>query len=129
MSTSKSILKRLQKIESDLAGLKLDLKKSIKTETSSTKKHSSKKSDKPTSITKCKKKEDLAKFTVKELKDWVKENKIDAKKLAEKLKTELINLVWKNIKKSADSSDSDSGSSDDSSDSDDSDSSSLSDLD
>ena len=126
MSTSKSILKRLQKIEDDLADLKIDLKKSIKTETSSTKKQSCKK---PASITKCKSKSELAKFTVKELKDWVKENKIDAKKLAEKLKTELINLVWKNIKKSADSSDSDSGSSDDSSDSDDSDSSSLSDLD
>ena len=118
---STSILKRLQKIEDDLADLKIDLKKSIKSE--------KKQSGKPTCITKCKKKEDLAKFTVKELKAWVKENKIDAKKLAEKLKTELINLVWKNIKKSADSSDSDSGSSDDSSDSDDSDSSSLSDLD
>ena len=125
MSTSKSILKRLQKIEDDLADLKIDLKKSIKLE----KKPSCKKPTKPASITKCKSKSELAKFTVKELKDWVKENKIDAKKLAEKLKTELINLVWKNIKKSADSSDSDSGSSDDSSDSDDSDSSSLSDLD
>ena len=123
--SSKSILKRLQKIEDDLAGLKIDLKKSIKTETSSTKKQSCKK---PASITKCKSKSELAKFTVKELKDWVKENKIDAKKLAEKLKTELINLVWKNIKKSADSSDSDTSDSG-SSDSDDSDSSSLSDLD
>ena len=130
MSTSKSILKRLQKIEDDLADLKIDLKKSIKTETSSTKKQSCKKPTKPASITKCKSKSELAKFTVKELKDWVKENKIDAKKLAEKLKTELINLVWKNIKKSADSSDENSDTSDSgSSDSDDSDSSSLSDLD
>ena len=77
MSTSKSILKRLKQIESDLAGLKIELKKSIKQEESH-KRKSSNKSSKPASITKCKKKEDLSKFTVKELKDWVKENKIDS---------------------------------------------------
>ena len=128
--SSKSILKRLEKIEADLAGLKLDIKKSGKSE-KPTKKESSKKSKKPVSITKCKSKSELSKFTVKELKDWVKENKVDSKKLAEKLKTELVNLVWKNLKKSADSSEtssSESDSSDDSSGSD-SDSSSLSDLD
>jgi len=144
MSSTKSLLKRLEKIESSISDfkssiseLKSDIKECLKSEKSS-KRSSSKstKKEKPASIYKCKNKADLSKFTVKELKDWVKENGVDAKKLAEKLKNDLINLVWKKLKSKAYSSDesenssSDSSNSSDSSDSgSDSDSSSLYELD
>ena len=75
-----------------------------------------KRKDKPESIDACKSKSDLAKFNVKELKQWIKENGIDAKKLSEKHKEDLVKMVWKKLKTSAESSSSSSEESDSSSD-------------
>jgi hypothetical protein len=103
---SSSALKTIEKLQAQLDKLKLSLTNS---ETKSAKpKTERKRKDKPASIEECKKKAELAKFTVKELKDWVKEKKIDTKKLAEKKKDDLVKLVWKNLKSGAESEESES---------------------
>jgi len=119
MSRSQSsILKKIESIESQLGKLKIALSK---VDEPKKKKPSepTKRKDKPETIDSCKTKTELAKFTIKELKEWIKENKIDAKKLSEKHKEELVKFVWKIIKNKtesseSESSDSDSGSSSDS---------------
>ena len=115
---SAALVKKLEKLEAQLAKLKVEIKEKPKKSTKA------KKSSKPASIDKCSKKEELAKFTVSELKDWVKANRIDTKKLKEKLKADLVAFVWKNLKKQTESesessdSETDTDSSDTDSDSD-----------
>lgn len=136
-SSSSAVYKKIEKIEKMLSNLKLVLekkdalvksKKSKKSESVKSKKSESisKSKSKPESISKCKSKSDLEKFTIKELKVWIKENKIDTKKLSEKHKADFIKLVWDTIMNSrivesecdsSDSSSSDSDSSDSDSDS------------
>ena len=108
MSSTASIIAKLEK---DIEKLKLKLKKEPKT-----KKNTSKK---PKNIEDCNSKDELKKFTVKELKEWLKNKKINVKKITEKHKDDFVTIVWKNIKEQQESSSSDSDSSDsDSSDSD-----------
>ena len=107
-----SISKKIESIEVQLGKLKLLLVDEPKTKKPSEPKkkpsESKKKKDKPESIDTCKKKSELEKFTVKELKDWIKEHKIEAKKLSEKRKNDLVKFVWDVLKKSSDSESSES---------------------
>jgi hypothetical protein len=89
MSTASAI----KKLEAQLAKLKLELASK-----SSKQKTERKRKDKPKSIDSCTSKTDLAKFTIKELKDWIKSNGVETKKLYEKHKADLVNLVWKKVK-------------------------------
>ena len=118
-----SVLKKIESIETQLGKLKLELtvldEKPKKTKKSEPKK----KKDKPESIDTCKNKSELSKFTIKELKQWIKENKIEAKKLSEKHKEDLVKFVWQNLKNSPETESSESENSDSESDSE------LSDLD
>ena len=98
MSSNSSIARKIERMERQLSEIKLMLTKTEKAE--------KKKSSKPMSISDCKSKSDLKKFTVKELKDWIKGNGVSSKKLSEKIKDELIKLVWKKLKSSPSSSDS-----------------------
>jgi protein subunit release factor A len=84
-----SLTKKIEQIEKQLEKLKLMVDKNTPV----------KKSKKVADIEKCKSKYELKTFTVRELKDWIKENKIDARKLAEKRKDELVEFVWKHMKK------------------------------
>ena len=76
-----TVYKQIEKIEKLLSKLKLVIEKKVVPV-------------KPNSISKCKSKSDLEKFTTTELKAWIKENKIDIKKLSEKHKANFIKLVW-----------------------------------
>jgi len=67
-----------------------------------------KKKDKPATIRDCVKKSDLSKFTVKELKAFIKENAIDIKELSKKNKEDLVKAVWKALKASATDTESES---------------------
>jgi hypothetical protein len=85
-------------------------------------------SNKPKKIDLCEKKEQVKKFTVPELKEWLKKHKIEVKNIAEKHKDDWVNIVWKTLKQmdesdteDEDSSDSESDCSDSDSDSSDSD--------
>jgi hypothetical protein len=100
-----AISKKIESIEVQLGKLKLLLVDEPKAKKPSEPK---KKKDKPESIDTCKKKSELEKFTVKELKDWIKEHKIEAKKLSEKRKNDLVKFVWDVLKKSSDSESSES---------------------
>ena len=97
MSSPAAVSKKIQQIELQLGKLKLMLtakpaeKKSVQR----------KRKGKPESIESCKKKSDLEKFTITELKDWIKANGIDTKKLEKKHKEDFVKLVWKNLKESA----------------------------
>jgi len=107
----------IKKLEAQLIKLKVDLAKKEAKKTTESK---PKKSSKPKRIEDCAKKTDLAKFTIAELKDWIKSNGVKTKKLYEKHKVDLVNLVWKSLKtcsvsgfsesESSDSYDSDSDS-------------------
>jgi len=96
MSSASAAIKR---IETQLAKLKLQLEdKPAKKTTKKATESKPKKSSKPKSIDHCKNKEELTKFTVAELKDWIKSNGVETKKLYEKHKKDLVKLVWKKIK-------------------------------
>ncbi len=100
----------IKKLESQLAKLKVDLaKKSTKKAATECK---PKKSSKPKRIEDCANKTELAKFTIAELKDWIKSNGVKTKKLYEKHKADLVSLVWKSLKTCSDSGCSESDSSD-----------------
>ena len=75
-----TVYKQIEKIEKLLSKLKLVIEKKVVPV-------------KPKIIF-CKSKSDLEKFTTTELKAWIKENKIDIKKLSEKHKANFIKLVW-----------------------------------
>ena len=94
MSSIKSLI---SKIEKDLNALKISMKKESK------KKEQKKKVIKKI-IDDVKKKSDLKKFTVAELKEWIKKNNINTKKLEKLHKDDWINIVWKTIKKNSESS-------------------------
>jgi len=128
-SASKELSKRLSKVELDISEIKEILKASTKKKPKSPKsekKHKS--SNKPVKIEKSKNIEELRKFTVSELKDYIKKKKIDIKKISDKHKEDFVKIVWKYIKDSSDSEtdsrnysseyDSDSGTDSDCSDSD-----------
>ena len=104
-----TLLRKLERLERNVAELKVEVqKKSEKNPEKKTEK-------KPKTIEECKSKSDLKHFTVKDLKDWIKGNDSkNAKKLSEKVKDDLVNLIWKKIKgsKKAQSSSSESSSSD-----------------
>ena len=104
-----SINALIAKIEKDLKTLKL----SVKTTKKVPKEKVSKKEPKGV-IEKCKKKADLQKFTVAELKDWVKKNSISTKKIEKSHKEDWVNIVWKNMKKSNKNSESEQDSSEES---------------
>ena len=88
-----SISKKIEKIEKQLGELKLLLeKKEDKVVVNR------KPKNKPENINTCKTKSELKKFTIKELKQWIKETDIDIKKLSEQLKDDLVKVVWKKIK-------------------------------
>ena len=107
-----ALAKKMEKLEAQMSKLKVEINEKAKSEK---KKPSKKTTGKPKSIEKCSSKSELSKFTVAELKEWVKKNKIDTKKFAEKLKADLVSLVWKNLKNQSESdssgSESDSSSS------------------
>ena len=127
MSSPAAVAKKIEQIETQLGKLKMML-----TEKSAGKSKTlaRKRKDKPETIEKCTKKSDLEKFTVKELKEWVKSNGVDTKKLTKKHKEDFVKLVWKKLKEteasssdesSSDSSESSSSGSDSGSSSSDSD--------
>ena len=97
-----SITKKIEQIENQLAKLKLMLEaKNTKNEERSDLHLVEKKTKKNLGfISDCKKKSELEKFTVKDLKAFIKENKIDIKKITEKHKIDLVKIIWKTIKKS-----------------------------
>ena len=95
MSSPAAVSKKIEQIELQLGKLKLMLtaKSAVKS------KSVSKPKNKPESIEKCKKKTDLEKFTVAELKKWAKNNNVDLKKLSNKHKKDYVKLVWKSLGK------------------------------
>ena len=112
MASPAAVAKKIEQIELQFGKLKLML--TAKAPGKSNSVGQRKRKGKPETIENCKKKSDLEKFTVKELKDWVKANGIDTKKLKEKHKEDYVKLVWKNLKTVA-TSESDPSSSDSSS--------------
>ena len=109
MSSPAAVSKKIEQIELQLGKLKLMLtaKPAVKSKSESQRKRK----DKPESIEKCKKKADLEKFTVSELKEWAKNNGVDLKKLAKKHKEDYVKLVWKKLKETESSSEESSSSS------------------
>jgi len=99
MSSVAKKIEQIEQIELELGKLKLMLteKAAGKSKTVAQRKRK----DKPDSIEACNKKSDLEKFTVKELKEWIKKHKIDTKGIKEKHKEDFVKLVWKNLKKLA----------------------------
>ena len=85
----------IAKLEKQLKALKVSTKIAKKNE-----KKPEKKSNKKGKISEVNKKEDLKKFTVVELKEFIKKNKIVTKKTDKLHKEDWINLIWNNIKNS-----------------------------
>jgi len=80
---SSTIYARISKLEKELESLKVELKESsVK---------------KPKKIDDYETKEQLKKFSVTELKEWLKKKKINVKKVSEKHKDDFVNIVWENI--------------------------------
>ena len=79
------MIDRLEKLEKQIKTLKVEL----------TKESGNKK---PKKIEDCKSRDQLKKyFTVSELKEWLKTNKINVKKVTEKHKDDFVKIVWENI--------------------------------
>jgi hypothetical protein len=88
---SSSVLARLSKLEKLIKDLKVDYSEPNKSSRPM-------KINKPTKIEDCKNKNELNKyFTVTELKEWLKKNKIIVKKVTDKLKEDFVKIVWENI--------------------------------
>jgi len=81
---SKTLLSKISKLEKELADLKMEISKSAK-------------SAKPKGIDNCDSKEELNKFSVSELKEYIKKKKINVKKITEKHKADFVEIVWKYI--------------------------------
>ena len=79
-----SIADRISKLQKELELLKFEVKKE-------------KEYKKPKNIEDCKSKDELKKFTVIELKEWLKKKKINVKKITEKHKDDFVKIVWENI--------------------------------
>ena len=106
-----SMTKRIEQIENHLSKLKLmmaEVENSAPKKSKAKPKAEPKKKDKPATIRDCVKKSDLSKFTVKELKAFIKENAIDIKELSKKNKEDLVKAVWKALKASATDTESES---------------------
>ena len=88
---SKSLLSKISKLEKELADLKMEIGKTTK-------------SAKPKGIDKCESKDELNKFSVSELKEYIKKKKIDVKKITEKHKADFVEIVWKYINDSEEES-------------------------
>ena len=86
-----SVLVIIAKLEKQLKALKVSTKIAKKNEKKPEKKNKGKISD-------VNKKDDLKKFTVVELKEFIKKNKIVTKKTDKLHKEDWINLIWNNIK-------------------------------
>jgi len=82
MSSSSTIAAKILKLEKELNQLKVSLKKNVK---------------KPKYIDECETKEQLELFTLDELKNWLKKNEINVKKITEKHKSDFVEIVWENI--------------------------------
>ena len=115
---SSSVSKKITKLEEQLSKLKLSLGKSK--ETKERKPRTRK--DKPEAIESCKTKTDLAKFTKKEIIDWIKSREIALKKANQTLKEDLVKFVWKHLSSKTEESSSEESDSESSSDDSDSDS-------
>jgi hypothetical protein len=98
--SSSSVASRISKLEKELSELKVEL--------SETKK----KTSKPKKIEDCKNMNELKKFTVTELKEWLKKKKINVKKVTEKHKDDFVKIVWENISDEYESESDDSDESD-----------------
>jgi len=118
-----SITKRIEQIENHLSKLKLlmaeaEIKNAAAPKKAKAKpKAQPKKKDKPASIRDCVKKSDLSKFTVNELKAFIKENQLDIKKLSKMHKEDLVKEIWKALKSGATESESSESEASDSSES------------
>ena len=77
-----SFASKIAKLEKELNELKVSLKKIVK---------------KPKYIDDCETKEQLELFTIDELKNWLKKNEINIKKVTEKHKSDFVEIVWENI--------------------------------
>ena len=99
---SKDLNKRLAALEKEMNALKVEIKKEEK-----------KTAKKPKKIDDCDTIDQVKKFTVTELKAWIKKNKIDVKKIEEKYKDDFVKIVWKNIKEYSSDNSSDYSSSED----------------
>ena len=93
---SKSFSKQIEAIQKSLDSLKLKINKSCKKS--------------PKKIGECTKKDQLNKFTIKELIEWLKKNKISIKKVSKKIKKKFVNIVWEHLIDDDSDSDSDSDS-------------------
>jgi len=96
--------KTLKRMERDMKKMKLFVEKQKKPPV------------KKKSIEKSKSKAELTHFTVNELFQFTKKNKINTKKTLTKLKSDLIDTVWKHLDVDSDSSDSSDSDSDSDSD-------------
>ena len=94
MSSPASALKKIAKLEDQLNKLKLQFTnaKDPKASKPMTRK------DKPESVDACEKKDELTKFTKKELIEWIKNKQITLKKANDTLKDDLVKFVWKHLK-------------------------------
>ena len=79
---------RITKMEKELNALKIELNK-VEEKSTTVKK--------PKKIDDCESIEELKKFSVTELKEWLKKKKINVKKVSEKHKEDFVKIVWKNI--------------------------------
>ena len=119
-SESKKLSKRISKVEAVTREIKSDIaeiKKLLKADSKESK------SPKPSKIENSQNIMELKKFTVSQLKEYIKKKKIDVKKVSDKHKEDFVKIVWKHIKNSSDSdSESESSGSDSESESESSDS-------
>jgi len=89
MSTAAAkIAARITKMEKELSDLKMELNKVEEKNT---------RVKKPKKIDDCESIEEVKKFSVTELKEWLKKNEINVKKVSEKHKEDFVKIVWKNI--------------------------------
>ena len=87
MATAK-IVSRITKMEKELSALKSSLN-NVEDKLTKVKK--------PKKIDDCESIEELKKFSVTELKEWLKKNKINVKKVSEKHKDDFVKIVWQEI--------------------------------
>ena len=95
-----SIASRISKLEKELSELKIAASKEVKV------------TKKPVKIEDCKSIEQLSKFTITELKEWLKKKKINVKKVTDKHKEDFVKIVWENISEEYESESDDSDESD-----------------
>lgn len=87
---SSTIASRISKLEKELESLKVELNKENNDQ-------KNKGSKKPKKIDDCESIEQVKKFSVTELKEWLKKKKINVKKVSEKHKEDFVKIVWQEI--------------------------------